>query len=114
MGWFRARATVFTLIVGAAVLAARAQTVERHVILENVGLSAVDEGLVADETHAPGTRAALRRAATRMALHQQSTQPAARYAAGRVLVKFRDAMSAAERLTAVRKISRSATIDPRP
>src|SRR5262245_29305377 len=114
MGWFRARATVFALIVAAAVLAAHAQTVEHHVILENVGLAAVDQGLIGDETHAPGTREALRRAATRAALHQQSTQPAARYASGRVLVKFRDAMSAAARLTAVQKISRSATIDPRP
>src|SRR5262245_30275476 len=124
MGWFRARATVLTLIVGTAVLAARAQAdrlgqgsgaqVERHVIRENVGLAAVDEGLIADETHAPGTREALRRAAKRVALHQQSTQPAARYAAGRVLVKFRDAMSPTARLKAVQQISRSATIDPRP
>jgi serine protease len=116
MGWFRARATVptlLTLIVGAAVLAARAQTIERHVILENVGLAAIDEGLIGDETHAPGTREALRRAATRLALHRQSTQPAARYAVGRVLVKFREAISAAERLAAVQRLSRSATIEPR-
>jgi len=89
-------------------------TVERHVVLEHVGLSAVDEGLIVDETHAPNTREARRRAATRAALHLQSERPAALYVAGRVVVKFREQATEADRLSAVRDVSRSATIEPRP
>jgi len=103
------------MCVAAIVVVAHGQsTVERHVILENVGLRAVDEGLIVDETHAPNTREARRRAATRAALHRQSDRPAALYVAGRVVVKFHGQATEAERLSVVRQVSRSATIEPRP
>jgi len=114
MGSLRARISAFALVGAATVLVVHGQsTVERHVILENVGLPAVYEGLIVDETHAPNTREARRRAATRAALHVQSERPAARYVAGRVVVRFHDRTSDADRLSAVRQVSRAATIEPR-
>src|SRR5678815_1335929 len=86
MGSLRARISAFALAGAATMLVVHGQsTVERHVVLEHVGLPAVDEGLIVDETHAPNTREARRRAATRAALHLQSERPAALYVAGRVV-----------------------------
>jgi serine protease len=114
MGSLRARTSCFALVVAATVLVVHGQPVDRHVILENVGLPAVDEGLIVDETHAPNTREARRRAGTRAALHLQSARPAARYVAGRVVVKFHDQTTEAQRISALQGVSRSATLEQRP
>ena len=115
MGSLRARVSFVAAVVAASVLVVRGQSPdERHVILENLGLPAVDEGLIVDETHAPGTREALRRAATRAVLHGETGRPAARYVAGRVIVKFREQATEAERLSAIADVSSSTRIEPRP
>ena len=97
------------------VLVARGQSPdERHVILENVGLPAVDEGVIVDETHTPATRETLRRAAIRLALHSDAGPARARYVPGRVVVRFREQTTQAERLAALADVSSTARIDPRP
>ena len=115
MGSPRARLSCVALAIAACVLTVHGQSsTERHVILQNVGLPAVDEGLIVDETHAPGTREARKRSAMRDALYRQSERPAFRYAPGRVVVKFRDQATDAERLSALAGLAATATIDPRP
>jgi len=115
MGSLRARISAFALVGAATVLVVHGQSsADRHVILENVGLPAVYEGVIVDETHAPNTREARKRAAMRSALHVQSERPATRYVPGRVVVKFHEQATEAERLSALRQVSRTATIEPRP
>ena len=115
MGSLRARISSLVICSAAIGLVAHGQSsVERHVILEHVGLPAVDEGLIVDETHAPNTPEAKKRAAMRAALHTQSERPATLYVAGRVVVKFHEQTSDADRLSAVQQVSRSATIEARP
>ena len=116
MGSLRARISCAALaVVAASVLIGHGQsTVERHVILENLGLPAVDEGLIVDETHAPNTPEARRRSAMRAALHRLGERPASRYLASRVVVKFHEQTTDAARLAALAEVSSTATIEPRP
>src|SRR5262245_1633634 len=115
MGSLRARFAWIALAIAAEVIAAHGQSaVERHVIFQNVGLPAVDEGLIVDETHAPGTPEARKRAAVRAALTRQTERPAVRCVPGRVVVKFREQATEADRLSAVASVSQTATIAPRP
>ena len=101
--------------MAASVLAVRGQSPdERHVIFENLGLPAVDEGLIVDETHAPGTPEARRRASTRVALQDASGRTRARYVAGRLVVKFRDQTSDADRMAVIAGASPTARLDRRP
>src|SRR5262245_45262535 len=115
MGSLRARFAWIALAIAAEVIAAHGQSaVERHVIFQNVGLPAVDEGLIVDETHAPGTPEARKRAAVRAALTRQTERSALRCVPGRVVVKFREQATETDRLSAVASVSRTATITPRP
>ena len=115
MGSLCARLSCVALAIAAGVFAVHGQSpTERHVILENVGLPAVDEGLIVDETHAPGTPEARKRSAMRAALYRQSERPAVRYVPGRLVVKFRDQATEAERLSAIAGLASTATIEPRP
>jgi serine protease len=115
MGRFRVQVACIALIMALAVLTATGQSaVERHVVMQNLGLPAIDEGLLVDETHAPGTVEARRRAGTRAALHDDGGVASARYAAGRLIVKFRDETAPADRLAAMKDVSASATLDAHP
>ena len=115
MGSLRARTSSLVICVAAIVVVAHGQsTVDRHAVLENVGLPAVYEGVIVDETHAPNTPEAKKRAAIRAALHTQSERPATLYVRGRVVVKFHDRATDADRLSAIQQVSRAATIEPRP
>lgn len=114
MGRLRVQVTSTTLAVLFGVLTLSGQSGDRHVIIADLGLPAVDEGLlIGDQTHAPGTAEALRRIAIREALREDGGQSAARYAPGRLIVKFRAAASAEERTAALTAISSSASIDER-
>jgi len=85
------------------------------VVIENLGLPAIDEGVVEDDSHAPNTAEAIRRRALGAALAAQRTgQGTGRYAPGRVIVKFRDAISTTGRLTALSTASRTASLRTRP
>jgi hypothetical protein len=111
----RARLGWLTAFLAASVLAVRGQSAnQRHVILENLGPAAVDEGLIRDESRAPDTEAAARRASMRAALHEDVGSTGGRYAPGRLVVRFRDGTTAAERQAAVATLSSSAWIDVRP
>ena len=117
MGRFRARAALaFAVIAGGLVLTLRGQVdVSRVQILENVGLTAVDEGVIPDQTHLSGSPGSARRAAFHATLEPAATSSAAaRYRPGRVLVRFRDEIPMAERRATVRMASDSAEIVARP
>jgi len=95
----------------------RGQTAANHslVVLENLGLPAIDEGVLQDDSHAPNTAEAIRRRALGAALAAQRTgHQTARYAPGRVIVKFRDAVSTTGRLTVLSTASRTASLRTRP
>jgi serine protease len=84
-------------------------------ILEHVGLSGIDEGAIADETHTPASPEALRRAAFHVTVNGQATAPARQhFRPGRLIVRFRDAAAPADRRAAIRAASQSADIAVRP
>jgi serine protease len=82
---------------------------------QNVGLPAVDLGVLADESHTPSTVETARRVALQASLMRDRMGAAgSRYVPGRILVKFRDTASAAERQAAMDSISRTAVMTARP
>jgi serine protease len=95
----------------------RGQTTNQPlVVIENLGLPAIDNGVVQDDSHAPNTAEAIRRRALGAALAAQRAgqRTSTSYAPGRVIVKFRDAISTAGRLTALSTASRTASLRTRP
>jgi serine protease len=98
-------------------LGVRAQSPEtlRYEVLQNVGLSAVDEGVIPDATHTPATLEALRRQAVKSALQGDAVSSAGvRYVPGRVIVKFRDGASESARANAIGAASSTGWMDARP
>src|SRR5471032_2647382 len=118
MGGVRACAVCVTLtLAGGLVIGLHGQTADapRMVVLQNVGLPAIDEGVVTDESHTPDAPASARRAAIHAALVGAGPNGAgSRYVAGRVLVRFRDEASAAARQSAMAAVSRTAVMTARP
>ncbi|MEO8482703.1 MAG: S8 family serine peptidase [Acidobacteriota bacterium] len=89
--------------------------VPRLIVLARAGPPAIEEGVIPDVSHAPGAAESLRRAAIRSSLSEARTGASrAAFAAGRVLVKFREGVSAGARLSTIRAISRTAAMMPRP
>ena len=85
------------------------------VVLEGVGLPAVDQGAIPDESHAPASSETRRRADLRRTLEDARAGVASsRYVPGRLVVRFKDDASSEARLDAVRSISSSAVIAERP
>jgi serine protease len=114
MSPLRARVLGVVAVIAVSVLLLRGQTDDRHVIMQNLGMGAIDEGLLTDETHTPGARETVRRLAMRAAVESPAGPARARYRPGRVIVKFRDQTTEADRLSALSRVSGSARIDPRP
>ena len=116
MRYGRARLVLLAALVVASALVLRAQRRgEFPIILSNLGLPAVDEGLILEETHAPGTPEAQRRTAVREVLRDgDGTAAHVRYAPGRVVVKFRDQTNEADRASAVQEVVTGGSIDERP
>ncbi len=117
MGRFRARTVCATVVAAGLVLRLRGQTTDdsRLQILEHVGLPAIDEGMIADESHTPASPEALKRAALLAALLQDRVGASGgHYRPGRVIVKFRDEAAMAERRAAVRAASDTGEIADRP
>ena len=83
-------------------------------------LPAIDRGLAADWSHAPGTPEALVRESLRHSIVtlDRVGSSGTRYIAGRVIVKFRDGMSTsssmAARARAMSTVSQTATVSERP
>jgi serine protease len=116
------RAVLFVLAVSVSVvfviLPGRAQVPNRSPLdlIMGLGLPAVDTGVVSDPSRVPGgpeayVRRALETASTR---HDLVGEGGARYVPGRVIVKFRDGVSSASRLSALNASSGTASMSPRP
>src|SRR3954462_10315151 len=103
----RARAASATLaILGGLVLTLRGQDASRLQILSGVGLPAIDEGVLADDTHRPGSPEALRRAAFRVTVDRDGPRVArSNSRPGRLIVRFRDEAAMSDRRAAVRAAS---------
>jgi serine protease len=103
------------ILAGSLVLTVRGQTVNGARQVVNVGLPAIDEGVISDEPHTPGSSAAEKRARLAAALDQDRTgRSGLRFTPGRVIVKFKDQTEMQGRLDAVRSASPSGQITPRP
>ena len=117
MRLFPARTVLVGLAAAALAVAVRGQTAAapRLIVLENVGLPAVDVGVTTDTSHAPGTaEAEKRRGLNTSAGAIKVNRSGLRYAAGKVIVRFRNSASAASRLSALRTASSTASISLRP
>jgi serine protease len=104
-------------IAGGLVLTLRGQVADqpRLQILQNVGLPAIDQGVIADDSHRPYSPEALRRAAFRATVDQDAgAGPPSRYRSGRVIVRFRDEAAMSDRREAVRAASQTGDIAARP
>src|SRR5258708_12516602 len=118
MGRLRARTVCATLaIAGGLVLRLRGQVSDESglQILQQVGLPAVDEGLLQDDSHTPLAPETRRRAALRDALlNDRIGASGTHYRAGRVIVRFRDEAAMPDRRSAVRSASDTGEIAARP
>ena len=105
---FRARLTSVTILVAAGlVLSLRAQTIKQQRLeVVNVGLPAVDLGLLTDEIRGPDGQDSLRRQAL-IASVQQATGDAvaSRSVGNRVIVKFIEGLPTVARLSAIADVS---------
>src|ERR1700675_4946478 len=81
-------------------------------VIMGLGLPAIDTGVVMDPFRAPGgPEAFVRRGlVTASTSHDLVGEGGARYVPGRVIVKFRDGVPSASRLSALSATSRTATI----
>jgi serine protease len=108
------------LLIGLAVLAlpgrGRAQDGGPLDVVVGVGLPAIDRGVASDESRVPDSpETRLRRSIrSRSALLERMGGSGLRYRRGRVIVKFRDGLSGASRLSALSATSRTASISSRP
>src|SRR5438093_4870230 len=101
-------------IAVALVLDVRGQTSGGVRRIVDAGLSAVDAGLMGDESHTPGSVETVKRARLANAISQDRVSASGiHYEAGRVIVKFRDQLAADVRLQAIRSASASGAVAPR-
>ena len=103
---------LFTILISGALIV-RGQNVSPLVFL-NVGLPAVNEDTIPDETHRPQSPEAIRRAGIHAANDLVRVGRTGRaFSAGRVIVKFSDAMNDAARDTAVKSVVANGVRQPR-
>ena len=108
------------LLIGVGAIAAvagvgQAQDRGPDDIVVGVGLPAIDRGVVADESRAPDRPETILRRSIRSSsiLRDRMGASGVRYQRGRVIVKFRDAVSSASRLSALSATSRTASMSER-
>ena len=105
----------FTALTAGWIVRGQTAANQSMVVLEHLGLPAIDEGVLQDDSHRPNSTEAIRRRALGAALAARRTgHESGRYAPGRVIVKFRDAVSTTGRLTALSTASRTASLRTRP
>ena len=105
------------MVAGGLVLTLRGQVADgtRLQILQGVGLPAIDEGVLQDDSHSPSSGAARQRTALREALFaDRVSSTGTHYRAGRVVVRFRDEAAMTDRRAAVRAASDTGEISVRP
>jgi serine protease len=112
----RAAGAMLAILAGCALtLRGQESSESRLQILQNVGLAAVDEGALADETHRPASPEALRRAAFRVTADRDGAGVSRqRYRPARLIVRFRDQAGMSERRGAVKAASSAGEILARP
>src|SRR5579884_904641 len=109
----RAFVPLVSAAVGLAAIVARGQILSPFVVLD-VGLPAVNEGPIPDDTHRPASPQAIRRAAIHAADDPVRQGRSGRaFTAGRVIVKFKDDASDAARDAAVRSVVAGGVREPR-
>jgi len=107
---------VVLVIAGFFTLSGRGQTAgSPRRLLSSFAPPAIQGGISPDLSHAPGTPETLRRQSIRRAsgVIDRVGASGARYRPGRVIVKFRDGVSAATRVSALSVVSGRATMSPR-
>jgi serine protease len=101
------------LLCGASLVAQAPPS--RRVILSRFAPPAIERGISPDTSNAPGTLERRRRQSVRAAgrVADRAAQSGALYRPGRVIVKFRDGMAPAARLSALSTVTGGATMAPR-
>lgn len=84
------------------------------VVLERVGLPAVVEDPIYDESHTPASIETLHRTELRRAIEDQRASLSSPYVPGRLIVRFKDDVPSAARLDALRSAAGTAVIAERP
>ncbi len=109
-----ARTPIVVALIAAAAFAAHAQ--RSSLDIQNVGLPAVNVGLVMDTSRAPGTPQTRATAIVRTAIRADGRRldVTRSVAAGRVIVRFRAEAPLAARAAAVREVARGGAIATRP
>jgi serine protease len=87
----------------------------RRVLVSRVAPRPIESGIMPDTTHAPGSIDARRRASVRAvaAVVDRAGAAGARYRPGRLIVKFRNGVSAASRVSAMSIVQGRAAMTPR-
>ena len=107
-----ARTPIVVALIGAAAIAAQAQRGRFDV--QDVGLSALNVGLVMDTSRAPDSPASRAKAVVRAAIRDDARLDTAQtVASGRIIVRFRDDASPAARMAAIRSVAPCAARLPR-
>src|SRR5690242_4291666 len=87
----------------------------RYDVQENLGLPAISRGVSTDNPRTPRSAEVLRRAAMQAVYRADGVgSSGARYARGRLIVKFKDDATAAGRQSAIASISSMAAMAARP
>ena len=100
-----------------ATLGVRAQVAgpSGYLLREGVGLPAVDQGVLGDDTHTPTSFETRRRNAIRAVMHSDGmSSSGTRYDRGHLIVRFRDEADIAARRRAISSATRSGAIATRP
>ncbi len=100
-----------------ATLGVRAQVAgpSGYLLREGVGLPAVDQGVLGDDTHTPTSFETRRRNAIRAVMHSDGMSASGtRYDRGHLIVRFRDEADIAARRRAISSATRSGAIATRP
>src|SRR6267143_1965251 len=117
MSGFRARTLSASFAIAAGlVIGLGGQTRDNsRTWIQHVGLPAIDQGVLADESHSPASVETARHAALQAALvRDRIGTTGIPYVPGRILVKFRDTASPTDRQSAMESISRTAVMTARP
>jgi serine protease len=115
----RFRGFFWLLTLGAATalaLVTHGQTARdsNFVVLQRVGLPAIDQDPIFDMSHTPASLESVHRTELRRAVEDQRAGLSVPYVPGRLIVRFKDEASSQDRIDALRSASDTAVIAERP
>jgi serine protease len=104
----------FLIVLSVASVVGQAPPARRN-ILSRFAPRAIERGIMPDTTHAPGTPETRRRQSLRAVASavDRTNRSGARYRPGKVIVKFRDEVTAASRIAALAAVPGRGTMSPR-